>query len=94
MSVTCIKAFHRQEERYCGLSLEYPKGENHKETIVNTVEKLKKKYGVSPDLFYNDTEEEKKTAGIYIEFADDYDRESQEFFEELVKTLGIKECQI
>lgn len=89
---SCIKAYHRQEERYCGLMLKYENSED-KELILENIEKLKSKYKVNPDVFEN-AKQDGEAFALYIEFTDDYDRESAEFFEDLIKSLGIKECEV
>lgn len=87
----CIKAYHRQEERYAGLNLKFTNVED-RERILKLVGELKEELKVDPDVF--DNQEENGHGGVYIEFLDDYDKESGEFFERLIKGLDIKECEV
>ena len=88
---TCIKAYHRQEERYCGLNLEFTVPSD-KDKIVKNVAELKAELKLDPDVFENNKPD--GTGGVYIEFLDDYDKESGIFFEALIKRLDIKECEV
>jgi hypothetical protein len=84
-----IKAYYRQEERYIGLSLEFCDGDDCcRLDILKSIEELKEEMKMYPDVFEND----KKTS-VYIEFGDDYDKESGEFFEALLKKLDIQKCE-
>ncbi len=89
-SCGCIKAYHRQEERYAGLNLKFTKAED-RERILKLINELKQELDVSPDIF--DNQEPNGSGGVYIEFLDDYDKDSSEFFERLIKGLDIKECE-
>lgn len=88
---SCIKAYHRQEERYCGLNLEFTKPED-KDRIFKIIADLKSELNLNPDVFDNNKPD--GSGGVYIEFLDDYDRESGDFFEEVIKRLDIKECEV
>ncbi len=88
---TCIKAYHRQEERYCGLNLEFTNSSD-KEEILKNINELKSELSLSPDVFDNNKPD--GSGGVYIEFLDDYDKESGIFFEAIIKRLGIKECEV
>ena len=88
--IRCIKAHHEMEERYTRLELEYFNLEQ-KELIFNTSNDMIKKYKIYPTKIITprgDFEGE-----FCLEFHDDYNRESEEFFNELLKTLNIDHCE-
>ena len=91
MSNACIQAYHEMEERYARLVLKYHTNEQ-KNLICNTIGGIIDQFGVTPALTITPN---KNLEGEYsIELHDDYDRESQKFFEVLIKKLGIHRCEI
>ena len=83
------KAHMAMEERYARLDIDYNSLEEKKK-ICNLVNDLIAKYKISPQIT---VEPETVEKGEYtIEFHDDYDKKAGPFFEELLNTLGIKEC--
>ena len=87
----CIKAYHEMEERYSRLILEYNNLEQ-KEQIFNTTNDLIKKYKIYPTKII--TPKGDFCGEFCLEFHDDYDKDSEAFFEELIKTLDIDHCEI
>ncbi len=91
MAKTCIKAFHEMEERYARLVLEYHDNEQ-RNLICDTVGEVINEFGIAPALTVTPG---KNLGGEYsIELHDDYDRESQKFFELLIKKLDIGHCEV
>ena len=91
MADACIKAYHEMEERYARLVLEYHSNEQ-RNTICDMVGKVIDEYGVAPALTVTPG---KNLGGEYsIEFHDDYDRDSANFFESLIKKLSVGHCEI
>jgi hypothetical protein len=91
MKKACIKAIHEMEERYSKLIIEYYSLEQ-KERIFNAIMDTIKEFNISPRQMIIPKDE---TSGEYcLEFHDDYDKSSGEFFEKLLKTLDISHCEI
>ncbi|NWF67324.1 MAG: hypothetical protein HXX81_07660 [Campylobacterales bacterium] len=91
MAATCsIKAYHRQEERYVGLNLEYTQKED-RINILNAIEETKQKFDTQPIIW--DNQKEDGSGGVYIEFNDDYDKESGPFYEDVLRKIGIDHCE-
>ncbi len=91
MPKTCIKAYHEMEERYARLELLYF-NIDQRALICNTVTDMIKKYGIAPDV--TTTAKDKESGEYVIEFHDDYDRASCNFFEDLIKNLNIGHCEV
>ncbi len=87
----CIKAYHEMEERYSRLILEYHNLEQ-KEQIFNAANDLIKKYKIYPTKII--TPKGDFTGDFCLEFHDDYDKISGDFFEDLIKSLKIDHCEI
>ena len=91
MADVCIKAYHEMEERYVRLVLVYHSNTQRKQ-VCDTVGDVIEEFGVAPSLTVTPG---KNLGGEYsIEFHDDYTRESQKFFDSLIKRLDIDHCEI
>jgi hypothetical protein len=91
MKNACIKAYHEMEERYARLVLVYHSNEQRKK-ICDTVGDMIERHKIAPSLTVTPTAD---LGGEYnIEFHDDYNRESQNFFEDLIKTLDVGHCEL
>ncbi len=89
----CMRAYHEMEERYAMLEIKFF-SEDQSKDINSVVTKMIKHFGVSPDIMI-EHDANNKDEGIYIiEFHDDYDKESEEFFERIIKDLDIGQCSI
>ncbi len=89
----CIEAYHEMEERYTMLEIKFFT-EEQKSLIKKALADAIKHYKLSPEIVveYDDND---NTHGMYIiEFHDDYDRESGDFFEKIIKDLNIGKCTI
>lgn len=90
MEKCCIRAYHEMEERYARLVLEYQNLEQRKQicdALAETIGKL----NVEPQTTITPKSGGK---GEYnIEFHDDYDKQSGDFFEYLLGVINIKACE-
>lgn len=87
-----IVANVRMEERYAGMSLVFQGTEALREEIENAIEKVTKKTKMDPHIFDNSKDHHETKQALYIEFNDDVQRDSGEFFELLLKELNIDKC--
>jgi hypothetical protein len=89
----CMRAYHEMEERYAMLEIKFFSEEQSK-AINSVVTKAIKYFEVSPDIIV-EHDANNKNEGIYIiEFHDDYDKESGDFFEKIIKDLDIGQCSM
>lgn len=89
MSTTSIIADHKSEERYSKLSLAYST-EEEKALIEDAIKKCSAECTLEPIIYGGDV-----TGGlrmITIEYHDDCDRDGGKVYENILCTLGIKEC--
>ncbi len=84
-----IDAEFRSEERFSRLSLAFCNKEE-RQKVVSQVEDIIKKYPLEADIHFSDVSNGK--AVMVIEYHDDINREAGEIFEEIMKTLDIKQC--
>jgi len=86
----CIKAHVRMEERYEGLQLVYGDNPQLKQDVLDAIEYAKKETGMEPNLFGNEDQSNPEKEAIYLEFNDDSQRDSGNFFEIILHKLNIK----
>ena len=91
MSQTCIKAYHEMEERYARLVIEYFTLEQ-KESIFHATNELIKELKVYPSQTMQPKGEFE--GEFTLEFNDDYDKVSGDFFEKIIQKLNISKCEI
>ncbi len=84
-----IKAYHEEEERYSRLVLEYHSTKQRQE-ICDAVAKAIEKFDMVPYTII--TPKDDKSGEYLLEFHDDYDRRSGDFFEEILKLLKVDRC--
>jgi len=84
-----IDAEFRSEERFSRLSLAY-KGDCEKEQVNACVAKIIKKHKIQPETYTTSISGGREV--LVIEYHDDNDRKAGVIFEEIMKTLEIKEC--
>ncbi len=89
--MSCIKAYHEMEERYARLVIEYFSLEQ-KEAIFHTTNEMIAKFKVYPSQTISPKGEFQ--GEFCLEFADDYDKISGDFFESIIKKLEISKCEI
>lgn len=87
-----IKAHYRREERYEGMQLVFGTDEAAKAAILEAIEAVKKELGITPKVYENCDSKTPQKCAIYMEFEDEYDREGGEFFERVLRKLGIDCC--
>ncbi len=89
----CIEAYHEMEERYAMLEIKFfdnKQSSKINKVVINAI----KEFEVSPDIMI-EHDNNNENEGIYIiEFHDDYDKESGDFFEKIIKDLDIKQCSM
>lgn len=90
MTECSIVADHKSEERYTKLSLAYTTPEE-KEKIEKAIAECKGCCSLEPVIYGGDVTQGKKM--ITIEYHDDCDREAGKVYEQILCTLGIKECR-
>ena len=83
----------RMEECYAGMSLVF-NGERDdlRKEIEDAIEKVSLKTSLKPLIFDNENTDKTHHEALYIEFNDDVQRDSGEFFELLLKELRIDKC--
>ncbi len=88
-----IKAYFRREERYEGLQLVFKEHPELKDRIVEAIEKTIEETGANPAIYENSEKVGATPYAFYIEFNDDYDKDGGNFFEILMRRLGIDKCE-
>lgn len=89
MSVKCIDAEYKGEERYTKISLGYSSEEQYNQ-INEALEEAHKGHDFEQNIYTTDVADDRKV--IVVEYHDDYDREAGEIFEKLMKILKIDHC--
>jgi len=84
-----IDAEFRSEERFSRLALGYD-SQSEKESVYSEVEKHTKICSLKPEMYTTKVSSGKEV--LIIEYHDDSCREAGPIFEEIVKSLNIKEC--
>ena len=84
-----IDAEFRSEERFSRLALGY-NSETEKDIVQTEVEKAIKKCSLTPEMYTTKVSSGKEV--LIIEYHDDCNREAGPIFEEIVKSLNVKEC--
>lgn len=90
MSVPCIDAEYKGEERYTKISLAYSNEEQCAE-INCGIDTVLKDCPLDYEIYTSSIPNGRKV--IVIEFHDDNDREGGKILDKLMKTLDIKACQ-
>ncbi len=87
-----IKAYHQCEERYQGLKLEYVGEPELRGDVIKAYKSVSSSTGLTPVIYENHSITESES--MYIEFHDDLDREGGVFFTNMLKELGIQDCEV
>ncbi len=90
MSIKPIDAEYRGEERYAKISFAYSNDEQYQQ-IENALAVELKNCDLDHNIYGSDISNGRKV--LIIEFHDDYDRQSGQILENLIKKLGITECR-
>ena len=87
-----IVANVKMEECYAGLSLVFD-GDNALRTeISDAIDKVTKDTKMDPAVFDNTQNIKGANAAFYIEFSDEVQRDSGDYFEQLLRELRIDKC--
>jgi hypothetical protein len=89
MSIQCIDAEYKGEERYTKISLSYSNQEQY-EQINAALKQAHEGHTLEQNIYTTDIAGGRKV--LVIEYHDDYDREAGEIFEKLMKILKIDHC--
>lgn len=82
----------KMEECYAGLSLVFDGNEDLREEIGNAIEKVAEQKKMTPLIFDNSQNPKEVKPAFYIEFTDEMQRESGDFFESVLRELRIDKC--
>jgi rubrerythrin len=83
----------KMEECYAGLSLVFDGSDALKEEISQAIEKISEQKKMSPDVFDNSNNPSSAKPAFYLEFSDEVQRESGDFFEAILRELHIDKCE-
>ena len=94
MSNRCeeIIANVKMEECYAGLSLTFDGKDTLRTEISDAIDKVTKETKMSPAVFDNSQNPKGSKPAFYIEFSDEVQRDSGDFFELILKELRIDKC--
>ncbi len=84
-----ITAIHSREERYAKLELLY-RSQSEREKIFDAISKSPVQTDSRVEV--GETKESEQRGIIFLEFHDDYDKESGELFDIVIAKLGIDRC--
>ncbi|SFV61207.1 hypothetical protein MNB_SV-3-1060 [hydrothermal vent metagenome] len=87
-----IVANVKMEECYAGLSLVFDGNETLRSEISDAIDRVSVKTKMTPEVFDNSHNPQESKPAFYIEFTDEVQRESGDFFELLLKELQIDKC--
>ena len=82
----------KMEECYSGLSLVFDGNEILKTEISDAINKVTKETKMTPTVFDNSQNPKGSKPAFYIEFSDEVQRDSGDFFELVLKELRIDKC--
>ena len=82
----------KMEECYAGLSLVFDGNDTLREEIGNVIEKVSEEKKMTPLVFDNSQNPKGAKPAFYIEFSDEVQRDSGDFFEAVLKALRIDKC--
>lgn len=83
----------KMEECYAGLSLSFDGSADLRAEISEAIDKVSKETKMSPVIFDNSQNVQEAKSAFYIEFSDDAQRDSGDFFELILKELKIDKCE-
>jgi hypothetical protein len=82
----------KMEECYSGLSLVFDGNEILRTEISDAINKVTKETKMTPAVFDNSQNPKGSKPAFYIEFSDEVQRDSGDFFELVLKELRIDKC--
>lgn len=89
-----LKAHMKMEERYGMLSLVFGDNMELKKEILDLVEEINCSADTKPFIYDRVSLKSPNKQSICLEFHDDLLREGGEYFEEILKKLKIKKCEV
>jgi len=87
-----IVANVKMEECYAGLSLVFDGDDTIKTEIGNAIDKITNQTKMNPAVFDNTQDTKGGKPAFYIEFSDEVQRDSGDFFELVLRELKIDKC--
>ena len=87
-----IVANVKMEECYSGLSLVFDGNDALRTEISTAIDKVASQKKMTPLIFDNSQNPKELKPAFYIEFTDEVQRDSGDFFEAVLKELGIDKC--
>lgn len=87
-----IVANVKMEECYAGLSLTFDKNAEIRKEIEEAISKISKITKMNPEIFDNSKDGTEAVQSLYLEFSDEVQRDSGDFFELILKELKIDSC--
>jgi len=88
-----ISANVKMEECYAGMSLTFDGSDTLRVEISDVIDKIVEKTKMSPLIFDNSKDAKSTKAAFYIEFSDQEQRNSGDFFESVLRELKIDKCE-
>jgi hypothetical protein len=82
----------KMEECYSGLSLTFDGSDALRVEIGDVIDKIAKERKMTPLIFDNSQNPRGAKPAFYIEFSDEVQRDSGDFFECVLKELNIDKC--
>jgi len=82
----------KMEECYAGLSLTFDGNDTLRVEISDAINKVTKDTKMVPAIFDNSQDTKGTKPAFYIEFSDEVQRDSGDYFELLLKELKIDKC--
>jgi len=82
----------KMEECYAGLSLIFDGNDTLRTEISDAIDKVAKETKMVPAIFDNSRDTKGTKPAFYIEFSDEVQRDSGDFFELVLKELKIDKC--
>jgi len=82
----------KMEECYAGLSLVFDGNNELRTEIGNAIDKVAKNKKMTPLIFDNSQNPKGAKPAFYIEFSDEVQRDSGDFFESVLRELRIDKC--
>lgn len=82
----------KMEECYAGLSLVFDGNNELRTEIGNAIDKVAKDKKMTPLIFDNSQNPKGAKPAFYIEFSDEVQRDSGDFFESVLRELRIDKC--
>jgi len=87
-----IVANVKMEECYAGLSLVFDWNNALRTEISDAIDKVTKDTKMDPAVFDNTQNTKGSKPAFYIEFSDEVQRDSGDYFEQLLRELRIDKC--